>query len=98
MAFDHVNHEILLTKLHYFGIKGSMENGFKSSLTDKKQKLEIISPYIIQSTYSDLGTAEHGIPEGSILGPLLFTMYINDLLPTINIQEAPIIFAGDTES
>jgi hypothetical protein len=44
-AFDCVNHDILLTKLHYFGIKGSTANWFKSYLTDSKQKIEIESPY-----------------------------------------------------
>jgi hypothetical protein len=50
-AFDCVNHEILLTKLCYFGIKGSTANCFKSYLTDIKQKIEITSPYTTQSTY-----------------------------------------------
>jgi hypothetical protein len=94
-TFEHVNHNILLTKLCYFGIKGSMSNWFKSYLTDRKQKIEIKYPYTNQRTYSNWGTIAHGTSQGSILGPLLFIIYINDLPPTIKTQAAPVIFADD---
>jgi hypothetical protein len=95
-AFDCVNYEILLTKLHYFGIQGATASWFRSYLTDKKQKIEMKSAYATQSACSNWGTIEHGVPQGSILGPLIFIIYINDLPQTVNTLAIPIIFADDT--
>jgi hypothetical protein len=86
----------LRSKLQYFGIQGATANWFRSYLTERKQKIEIKSPFVIQSTYSSWGTIKHGGPWGLISGPLLFIIYINDLPPTINILAIPIIFADDT--
>jgi retron-type reverse transcriptase len=71
-AFDCVNHEILLTKLHFYSIQGIAAKWFRSYLTDRKQKVEVKSPKNNQNFFSNWGTIKHGVPQGSIVGPLLF--------------------------
>jgi hypothetical protein len=91
-AFDCANHE-MLTKLHFHGIQGIVTKWFRSYPTDRQQKVEITSQK--QNFFSNWGTIKHGVFQGSILGPLLFIIYIHDFPPTINTLSDPIIFSDD---
>ena len=72
-AFDTVNHEILISKLDHYGVSGVSNNLMKSYLSNRTQRTEI------NGTLSDEGIIRHGVPQGSVLGPLLFLLYINDI-------------------
>ena len=72
-AFDTVNHEILLKKLNYYGIRGVSNEWFKSYLTERKQFVSI------NGFESEILNTNIGVTQGSVLGPLLFLIYINDL-------------------
>ena len=72
-AFDTVDHEILLSKLDYYGIWGISNNWFKSYLSNCKQFVSI------NGYDSELAEIKCGVPQGFFLGPLLILLYINDL-------------------
>ena len=88
-AFDTLDHEILLHKLNYYGVKGIPYNLIKNYLTDRKQFVDI------DGIKSDCLSISTGVPQGSVLGPLLFIIYINDLSLVSTIFK-PIIYADDT--
>jgi hypothetical protein len=95
-ALDTMNHKILLAKLHFYGIQGVSEDWFRSYISNIRQKLEVKSPYTAQNFFSDWCTLKYGVSQGSILGSLLFIMYINDLSLRINSVTQLILFANDT--
>ena len=90
-AFDLVDHGILLKKLqHYLNID-TTNSIFQSYLTNRTQKV------LLNGTYSALKNISLGVPQGSILGPLLFSIYINDLPLHLNNQGVECdLFADDT--
>ena len=88
-AFDTVDHQILLAKLNHYGIRGVTNDWFKSYLSNRNQYVSI------NGFDSGLKSINCGIPQESVLGPLLFLLYINDLNQAIKFCEVH-HFADDT--
>ena len=88
-AFDTVDHGILLDKLYCYGIRGTAHKWFVSYLSSRQQSV------MYNGHESELKVVRCGVPQGSILGPLLFLLYINDLT-NVSIFFMPILFADDT--
>ena len=88
-AFDMVNHKILLSKLYHYGIRDVALKWFQSYLENRKQYVTY------NGEISDMQIIKCGVPQGSILGPLLFLIYINDLANVCKYT-MPIFFADDS--
>ena len=88
-AFDTVEHDIILSKLEHYGIRGLANEWFKSYLSNRKQ-------YVSINGYdSNLADVKFGVPQGSVLGRLLFLIYINDLNQVLKFCKVH-HFADDT--
>ena len=87
-AFDSVNHTILLNKLEHFGIRGVSHKLFSSYLENRKQYV------CVNNVKSFLQRIKSSVPQGSVLGPILFLLYINDLPKALS--STPRLFADDT--
>ena len=86
-AFDKVPHRRLLHKLDYYGIRGSTHKWINSWLSERTQKV------VLDSQASDPVPVLSGVPQGSVLGPILFLIFINDLPD--NIRSSVRLFADD---
>jgi hypothetical protein len=88
-AFATLDHNILLKKLEHYGIRGKALDWFKSYLYNRKQCVSL------NGVMSDFKSVIYGVPQGSILGPLLFILYINDIA-NCSVRLMFILFADDT--
>ena len=88
-AFDTINHDILLYKLNHYGIRGKALEWFRSYLSHRKQFVSL------NGSNSNFHSIKCGVPQGSLLGPLLFILYINDFCRSSNVMSF-ILFADDT--
>ena len=88
-AFDTIEHGILLDKLEHYGIRGKLHTLIKSYISCRTQQTKILG------MSSDKCFVKYGVPQGSVLGPLLFLIYINDIVSSTTLGEF-ILFADDT--
>ena len=88
-AFDTVDHMILLQKLYHYGVRGCAHDWFTSYLSNRSQFVTY------NGVKSNLNNVKCGVPQGSILGPLIFLLYINDLSFACK-RTFPVLFADDS--
>jgi hypothetical protein len=95
-AFDCVNHDFLLQKMEIYGITGPTKKLYTEYLKGRCQCVNMKDTSTQNILVSNWSKVQHGVPQGSVLGPVLFLMYINDLPMAVNDISIPILFADDT--
>ena len=88
-AFDTVDHELLVEKLKVYGIRGVANNWLQNYVTNRKQYV------VIDDHSSDMLDMTCGVPQGSVLGPILFIIYINDICNVSDVVKC-VLFADYT--
>ena len=89
-AFDTINHELLLQKLYGIGVRGVANDWIRSYLQDRSQSV------VIQNNYSSERFVSLGVPQGSLLGPVLFIIFVNDLFQICGSYGKVVSYADDT--
>ena len=87
-AFNSVCHRRLLWKLQHYGVSGPLLKWFENYLTGRKQRV------VINGTFSSWAYVKSGVPQGSVLGPVLFLLYVNDM-PRVVRSSSIAMFADD---
>jgi len=94
-SFDCVNHKILLEKLEFNGVEGKFKRLIESYLTGRYQRVTL-NNITNNNNLSKWELLKCGMPQGSVLGPLFFLIYINDLPTIVNNDNNMVLFAEDT--
>ena len=87
-AFDRVNHSLLIHKLQHYGIRGKVKAWIQAYLKDRQQTV------LVNGANSEMVTVKSGVPQGSVIGPILFLAYVNDLPSQLTSPAR--LFADDT--
>ena len=90
-AFDTIKHNILLDKLYHYGVRGIAHKLISSYLSNRKQFV-----YCDNECYSAVENISVGVPQGSVLGPLFFILYVNDIISCAESSAEFVLFADDT--